>query len=61
MIWMVRWRTAYWWVVCCVVLWVGDAHPVRDRRFESIGALLGVWGSTGVCVLVGPLLVSRRR
>ena len=57
MIWMVRWRTAYWWVVCCVVLWVGDAHPVRDRRFVSIGALLGVWGSTGLlCVLVGPLV-----
>lgn len=27
----------------------------RDRRFVSIGALLGVWGSTGLCVLVGPL------
>ena len=35
--------------------WVGDAHVVRDRRLKSIGALLGVWGSTSLCVLVGPL------
>ena len=33
-----------------MVLWVGDTRLLRDRRFVSIGALLGVWGSTSfVC------------
>ena len=36
--------------------WVGDAHVVRDRRLKSIGALLGVWGSTSfVCPCWAPL------
>ena len=55
LIWMVRWRTAYWWVVCCVVLWVGDAHP---RVTEGLKALVHCWvsGAAQVCVsLLGPL------
>ena len=38
-----------------MVLWVGDTRPARDRRFESIGALLGVWGSMWL-FLLGPCM-----